>query len=235
MPQEPFKEKPLIQCHIVLVPIGDLLGHEQIVQTQVDWLKNNLKKLGYFFRPILIVKNHNVILDGHHRVVALQQLGYSKVPCIEMKYLDNKDIQLGTWFPVYTEKGIKSFPSAFKKIGVEWKRLDTFSVDVLDNPNYGFTLKTLKHQFLIKGTQQEIYAKFLAYYNPELFEYVKTLDYALHLINNGHAVFILVRKRLKKQDVLETAKKGIPLAPKTTRHILSFKYQDIKVPLSSLV
>lgn len=235
MPQEPIQEKPLIQCHIVLVPIEELHGHEQIVQVQVDWLKNNLKKLGYFFRPILIVKNHNVILDGHHRVVALQQLGYSKVPCIEMTYLDNEDIQLGTWYPVYIGKGKKRFPSAFKKIGVEWERLNTFSVDVLSNPNYGFILKTSKSQFMIKGTQQEIYAKFLNYYNPELFEYVKTLDYALHLLDDGRAAFILARKTLTKKDVLETAKKGMPFAPKTTRHILSFKYQDIKVPLSNLV
>ncbi len=235
MPKEPIQDKLLIQCHIILFFIDDLLGHEQIVQNQVEWLKKNLKEFGYFFRPILIVKKHNVILDGHHRVVALKQLGYSKVPCIQIKYLNNEDIQIGTWFPVYTDNHHPKFPREFKKIGVEWKELDTFTITSLDNPSYGFTLKTKKKQFLIKGSQQEIYSKFLGYFKPERFEYIKTLDYALSLIQNYRASFVLARKTLTKNDVLDKAKQKTPLAPKTTRHILSFKYQDIRVPLKNLL
>ena len=235
MPQEPKQDKPLIQCHIILVPIDDLLGHELIIQNQVEWLKENLMQLGYFFRPILIVKKHNVILDGHHRVVALKQLGYSKVPCIQINYLDNEDIQLGTWYPVYINNYHPKFPVEFKKIGVEWKELDTFTTTSLDNPSYGFMLKTIKKQFLIKGSQQEIYSKFLGYFKPEKFEYIKTLDYALYLIQNYRASFLLTRKTLTKNDVLDTAKQKMPLAPKTTRHILSYKYQDIRVPLKKLL
>jgi ParB-like chromosome segregation protein Spo0J len=68
-------EKPLIHFHITKKPLEDLLGHEQIVKSQVEWLKTNILKLGYFFRPVLIAKNHNVVLDGHHRVEALIELG----------------------------------------------------------------------------------------------------------------------------------------------------------------
>ena len=38
-----------------------------------------------------------------------------------------------------------------------------------------------------------------------------------------------------KQDVINTAKKKELYAPKTTRHILSFRYQDIKGPLKTLL
>ena len=96
-------------------------------------------------------------------------------------------------------------------------------------------LKTIKKQFLIKGSQQEIYSKFLGYFKPEKFEYIKTLDYALYLIQNYRASFLLTRKTFTKNDVLDTAKQKMPLAPKTTRHILSYKYQDIRVPLKKLL
>ena len=122
MTQDQFhSERPLIHQHIVLIPIDELFGHEEVVQTQVDWLKENLKKLGYFFRPILITKTEKVVLDGHHRVVALKELGEEqnekiiRIPCVEIEYIGNKDITLGTWHPFYNEKGNFSFPAEFKK------------------------------------------------------------------------------------------------------------------------
>jgi len=225
----------LKHCHIVLVPIADLYDHEQIVQAQVEWLKNNIINLGYFFRPILIAKNQNVILDGHHRVAAMKELGYTKIPCVELEYVENDDIKIATWFPIYTEKREIKFPSEFEKIDVEWKNLETFTIEVLENLDYGFLLKEAENQFMIKGTQQDIYGKFLAYFKPELFEYTKTLDIAFRFLKNGRASFILVRKPPTKQEVVETAISGKPFAPKTTRHILSFKYQDIQVPLKNLI
>ncbi|MFX0050694.1 MAG: ParB N-terminal domain-containing protein [Candidatus Hodarchaeota archaeon] len=233
-PESQNPEKPLIHFHIVLIPIKNLLGHEQIVQSQVDWLKNNIKKLGYFFRPILVVKNHNVVLDGHHRVVALEQLGYQKVPCIEIEYLENKDITLGTWYPIYTEDREINFPADLDKIGVKWEHLGEFTSGILDDPRYGFTLKTRHDQFLLCETQKEIFSKFLKYFNSSFFDYVKTLKYALQSVEQGQASYALLRSTITKEDVLETAKKKELYAPKTTRHILSFKYQDIKVPLEAL-
>ncbi|MHA2244977.1 MAG: hypothetical protein ACXADY_08415 [Candidatus Hodarchaeales archaeon] len=236
-----YSERPLIHQRIVLLLIDELLGHEEVVSTQVEWLKGNLKKLNYFFRPILVVKNEKVILDGHHRVVALAELGEEigkktiRIPCIEIKYLGNSDVTLGTWHPIYREKKAPNFPVEFKKIGIEFKFLDSFSPEVLKDTKYGFTLKTRDNHYALQGTQQRIYKKFLSYYEPETFDYAKTLDYAINSVENGHASFALLRTQVTKQDVLNTAKRKELYAPKTTRHILSFRYQDIKVPLETLL
>ena len=32
----------------------------------------------------LVVKKHNVVLDGHHRIQALKELGGVRIPCIEI-------------------------------------------------------------------------------------------------------------------------------------------------------
>lgn len=236
-----YSELPLIHQRIVLIDIDELLSHEEVVRPQIDWLKDNLEKLNYFFRPILVVKNENVILDGHHRVFALKELGEErgkkkiKIPCIEIKYLGNPDITLGTWHPLYLEKIAVNFPAELKKMDIEWKNLNTFSPDVLNNPKYGFTLNTDNNQFFaLQGTQQSIYKKFLNHFKPEAFDYAKTLDYAIYSVNDGRVSFALLRTRVTKEDVLNTAKKRELYAPKTTRHILSFRYQDIKVPLKTL-
>ncbi|MFX0123871.1 MAG: ParB N-terminal domain-containing protein [Candidatus Hodarchaeota archaeon] len=236
-----YSERPLVHQHIVLIEIDKLYGHEEIVQTQVDWLKDNIKKLGYFFRPILVAKYENVILDGHHRLVALKELGEEKgiktikIPCVEIEYVNNPDITLGTWHPIYTGKGSFRFPDEIEKIGLKWKKIENFSPSVLNNPEYGFTLKTDDgNYFYLKGTQQNIYKKFLDHFEPESFDYAKTLDYAIQSVETGHGSFALLRTRVTKQDVIKSAKENKLYAPKTTRHILSFRYQDIKVPLEAL-
>ncbi|MFX1285936.1 MAG: ParB N-terminal domain-containing protein [Promethearchaeota archaeon] len=236
-----YSERPIVHQHIVLIQIDELFCHEEVVRSQVEWLKNNLKKLGYFFRPILIAKHENVVLDGHHRLVALKELGEErkietiKIPCVEIEYIDNPDITLGTWHPIYTDKESFPFPAEFQKIGIKWKKLQSFSRSILNNPQYGFTLKTKDgNYFSLKGTQQDIYKKFLKHFDPEGFEYAKTLEYAIQSVDTGRATFALLRTRVTKQDVIRTAKSEKLYAPKTTRHILSFRYQDIKVPLETL-
>ncbi|UCE13371.1 MAG: ParB N-terminal domain-containing protein [Candidatus Heimdallarchaeota archaeon] len=233
---------PLVHQRIVLISIEELLGHEEVVQPQVDWLKENLKGLNYFFRPILVVKHEKVILDGHHRVVALKELGKEwgknviKIPCIEIEYIDNEEISLDTWHPLYFEQISKKFPKELKKMKIHWNQLETFTPSILNNSKFGFILKTADNQyFTLEGSQQEIYGKFLEHFNPKVFDYAKTIKRALHSVDNGRSSFALLRTRVTKHDVIRAAKSGILFAPKTTRHILSFRYQDIKVPLDALM
>ncbi|MHA1228819.1 MAG: hypothetical protein ACTSR2_09650 [Candidatus Hodarchaeales archaeon] len=228
-------ERPLIQQRIVLVPIEKLHGHEQTVRSQIDWLKENITSLGYFFRPILIAKGDNVILDGHHRVEALRELGGKKIPCIEIDYLNNDEIKLDTWHPMYFgDFQYKSIPEMLSLMEIQFEEIDKFKEDLLSKSEYGFTLKTSNSQYGLLGTQQELFSKFLDKFDGKDFEYSKTIEYAINMVLSGKAKFALLRTHVTKKDVLETAKSGHPYAPKTTRHILSFRYQDIKVPLKAL-
>ena len=229
----PSSDKPLIQCRIVLIDIEELHGHEQVVESQVNYLKTNLQQLGYFFRPILVVKKHNVVLDGHHRIQALKELGGVRIPCIEIPYLKNEDITLATWLPIYTGQSGK-FPGELNTLKIESRPVASLESKFFSNRDHGFTLFAKNGQWLLKGSQKSLYNLFLEYYNPEKFEYVKTTSYAINSVNNGYSSFTLLRKTLTKLDVLKTAVSGKVFAPKTTRHILSFRYQDIKVPLKNL-
>lgn len=237
-----YSDIPLIHQHIVLISIEELFGHEEVVRPQVDWLKDNLKRLNYFFRPILVAKHEKVILDGHHRVIALKELGEEwgkkvvKIPCIEIEYIGNEEIALGTWHPLYSETLSKIFPAKLKEMKIQWHQLETFTLNVLNNPKFGFTLKTSDNQYYaLEGSQQEIYKKFLENFNPKAFDYAKTVKGALHSVDSGRSAFSLLRTRVTKEDVIRTAQSRILFAPKTTRHILSFRYQDIKVPLDALM
>ena len=227
-------EKPLIQCRIVLIDIKDLYGHEQIVRPQVDFLKDNLNRLGYFFRPILVVKKHNVVLDGHHRVEALKELGGVRIPCIEIEYLDNPDINLSTWYPIYTGT-VSEIPEILKKLDIKWTTVEKEDVEKFTDKSDSFVLYSNSGAWSLEGSQQELYGKFLQFFDARKFEYVKTISYAVDSVKTRNASFALLRKTLSKKEVISSAISGQVYAPKTTRHILNFRYQDIRVPLETLI
>lgn len=80
---------------ILQLKIDDLKPYannaKQHPQKQVDLLAKNIKRFG-FTTPVLIDEKNNVIA-GHGRLMALRQLGETKVPCVRMEGLSEKDIK----------------------------------------------------------------------------------------------------------------------------------------------
>lgn len=72
----------------VLVPIARLLPHEQIEQPRVDKLKLEIEEETAVTEPILVAKDSWVVLNGHHRVEALRQIGAKFVPAWVVNYED---------------------------------------------------------------------------------------------------------------------------------------------------
>ncbi|MBD3155276.1 MAG: hypothetical protein GF368_01315 [Candidatus Aenigmarchaeota archaeon] len=80
----------------VLVEISKLKEHEEIIPERFDELKNEILSSGFLKEPIVVDKNTNIILDGHHRFNIFKSLGYSK---IAVQYVDygNPKIVVDSW------------------------------------------------------------------------------------------------------------------------------------------
>ena len=74
--------------------INLLIPHEKVVLDKKEILKNNLKYKDddLIISTILICRESNMIIDGHHRYTALKELGYSKIPVTLINYFSNKII-----------------------------------------------------------------------------------------------------------------------------------------------
>ncbi len=79
-----------------LVDLVDIKPHEEIIQENLDKLLSAVKADGILRKPVLLDRRHKVVLDGHHRVAALTQLGYSKIPVYMVDY-DDERILLDFW------------------------------------------------------------------------------------------------------------------------------------------
>ncbi|MGB9959158.1 MAG: ParB N-terminal domain-containing protein [Candidatus Bathyarchaeales archaeon] len=67
-----------------------LKGHEKVDEQRLAALKAEIESDGILKKPIVVDVNTNVVLDGHHRIKALQALGCSKIPVILVDYKSPK-------------------------------------------------------------------------------------------------------------------------------------------------
>jgi L-serine kinase (ADP) len=79
-----------------LVPLADLLPHEEIHGPAVRALAAHLRRVGVVDDPIWVAADSNVILNGHHRVAALRALGAERAPAWVIPY-DSELIRLERW------------------------------------------------------------------------------------------------------------------------------------------
>jgi hypothetical protein len=79
-----------------LVPIRELHIHEEIDEGHVRQLVEDIRRTGWVFEPLWVDGPTGVILNGHHRFRALQELGAASVPAWVFDYEDAR-VRLRRW------------------------------------------------------------------------------------------------------------------------------------------
>ncbi|MEM3404530.1 MAG: ParB N-terminal domain-containing protein [Nitrososphaeria archaeon] len=81
---------------VVLREISSLKEHEQVDAKRLNRLKERIKKDALIKKAIAVDINTGVVLDGHHRLNALKELGCKMIPAILVDY-KSPDIEVTTW------------------------------------------------------------------------------------------------------------------------------------------
>lgn len=160
------------QMSIVYLSVNDITPYEKnarINDKAVDAVAKSIKEYG-FKNPILIDKD-NVIIAGHTRLKAAQELNIEKVPCI---YADD-----------LTPKQIKAFRIADNKTGeiADWdfglleEELQELIGDGYDIENIGFNEKELEEIIAKTVEDMDYYLDLRNGENEEDFEGGRTLKF----------------------------------------------------------
>ena len=80
---------------IKLIDLGKLKIHERISRNRLAAVKKMIVSACAFTEPIVVEKNNLVILDGHHRVTVLKEMGYRKIPAYLVNYL-NQNVRVNS-------------------------------------------------------------------------------------------------------------------------------------------
>lgn len=76
------------QIEISLIAIENLKPIEDFIKERADQLFDTISKSDYWIKPIVIEKEHYLILDGHHRFDVAKRMGLKQIPVILVDYRD---------------------------------------------------------------------------------------------------------------------------------------------------
>jgi hypothetical protein len=84
----------LVTARFALVPINDLKTHEAAEPDRVRRVMRQMKSTGVVKKAIIVDSKSMVVLDGVHRLSALQMLGCVRVPAWLIDYSDEEVVVL---------------------------------------------------------------------------------------------------------------------------------------------
>jgi hypothetical protein len=84
---------------IVLVDVRDLRHIEGFSHKRVEWLTRKIASEGVWGKPVALDDEHNLVLDGQHRMEAALKLGLKKVPAVKFRYAD---VEVWSLRPTYS-------------------------------------------------------------------------------------------------------------------------------------
>lgn len=204
-----------------LIDIDLLHPHEQIDPIRLQEIKKQLIKDGTQREPIIIDEDHLIVLDGHHRIRALKDLGYSKVVAFKINYNDNNLI-LKTWHPAI--RGSK-------------KELQTTLHDhIASSENNQIRLRCPRlilhdKEHNLKTNRKTIMNSILGRFR---IKYVRNEEKARELARHDKFAGCIIFESIEKQDVINAALSGSIFPPKTTQHIIPCKPEKCFIPLEKL-
>jgi len=233
---------PLITLEIKL-EIEKLYIHEETIAEIVERLSDEIERDAHVKHPVIVDKETLVVLDGMHRVAALQHLGCRLIPVCTVEY-SNPNITVGSWFRVIgndQEKG----ENLRKNLEESGYSLQDIADSELERKMYDaeiiFGIITSRKCYGILGKTESV---------KETYEHIKQLEAnlkkvgykinyetesdSINKVKSGEALAAIIAPRITKRDVVTNALKGELFVHKSTRHVIPARPLFVNVPLNWL-
>jgi hypothetical protein len=230
-----------MNLYISILDISSLHLHEETIPELLNALVETIRRDKVLKHPIIVDKRTLVVLDGMHRVAALERLNCEKIPVCLIDY-ENPAVTIGCWYRTIKGKNKeKDLNSQIQRLGTaveEVRNLDETSIGVspiiaaVKKPNKSFLLrspfKSFKEAYEIIGRLENHLRKdgFKIGYETEA-------D-ALRMLERNEVDAVLLTPKLTKEAVIETALSGKVFTYKATRHVIPARPLFLNVSLSLL-
>jgi len=233
---------PLVTLEIKL-EIEKLRIHEETIAEVVERLSDEIQRDAHVKHPVIVDKETLVVLDGMHRVAALQYLGCNLIPVCLVDY-NNPNITVGSWFRVI-ENGQETGGNLREDLEESGYSLQEIADDEVDrkmcDAEIMLGIVTSRKCYGILGKTESV---------KETYEHIKQLEGnlrkfgykigyetesdAVNKVKSGEVLAAIIAPKITKRDVVTTALKGEVFVYKSTRHVIPARPLFVNVPLEWL-
>jgi len=237
-----FISHPGLELEIKIEEIKKLYIHEEIIPKIVDWLSFEIK-WNMYKHPVIVDKETLVVLDGMHRVAALQHLGCKLIPVCLVNY-NNPSITVRSWFRTIEnrqETG-ENLRKDLEELGYNLQEIANNELKrKMHDREIIIGVVTSRKRYGIPGKIESI---------KEIYEYVKQLERnlrsvgykigyetesdAVNKVKSGKALAAIMAPRITKRDVVTSALSREVFVHKSTRHMIPARPLFVNVPIEWL-
>jgi hypothetical protein len=207
-----------------VVPLEQLKIHEQVIEANMRSLREKMLNHGRIVDPIVVDKEHKVVLDGNHRRMVLDTL---KIENAVVQLVDYEDpsVVVGGWFLAIKNPRLD---------GLKFEKTDCDTgKEAIENLGASFMMQRGDGECLLFATedndlqmvladQQKVIKHLWGGQTPmnggdinRLFiEDSRVQDF----LDDGYSVFS--RRIFTKEEIIKEAIAGRPLPAKSTRHAI---------------
>ena len=229
---------PLITLKISIEEVSRLHIHEEIIPDVVDKLAARIEADGRFTHPIIADEKSLVVLDGMHRVAAIQKLGYGFLPICLVDY-GNPSVVLCSWHRLLSQiPSLNQVLSVVEGLGLTAERTtwDT-AYSRVENRVAKTAIFSTKECLVIHGPDSNVKETYDVIKKIETQFSLKgcsitydTADGAKQQVYSGKASAGLMTPTISKEEVVQVALSGRVFPQKATRHIVPARPMMVNVP-----
>ena len=208
---------------INLLPLSTVIEHEEVVSSRVKMVKYALMMEKVVRRPIIVHEDKKFVVDGHHRLQALRELGVKYVPVVYANYdRDIKDIK--GWSIILNVRNLKGREVIRQVQDFEQsiKRGSNKMIIKLKDSLYEVSIDALDSYRTITEINLDIF---------KVRNYTKRVT---ELSRDLRQDFVIVLPPLSKYSIFKIVQKGLVLPPRSTYHITYLKKININFSLKKL-
>jgi len=229
------------KIYIALADIAELHLHEELVPELLDGLVDAIPRDGVLRHPIIVDRDTLVVLDGMHRVGALERLGYERIPVCLVDYLSPL-ITVGCWYRTLRDDvSLSRLLAEAQALELDVEHISHIAPKEVGVPPVAAAVLTADGGFVVKKAFESLDA---AYAVVKLLEEriralgveigFETEDDSMRMLRSGEVGGVLMTPRVEKEDVLRVALAGRLFPHKTTRHVIPARPLFVNVPLDLL-
>lgn len=152
---------------IVMMNVKDLIPYDnnpRINDNSVEYVKNSIKNFG--FKVPLVIDKNNVVVCGHTRLKASEELNLKEVPCVVADDLSEAQIKA---FRLADNKVSEMSLWDKKKLDIE---LEDIRLEDIDMEEYGFTLAS--DDFFVEDYKENERERTMDAYNLDDYDHKRT-------------------------------------------------------------